>query len=166
MTPEIASVVLEVAGIAGGLVTTGVAFGGWLMRQTLVTKEDLRTRLEGHDTLLNRTRDDLQKIKMEMAVHRQEDATVHARVDGEIAQIREVMAALPTQRDLANVTSAIERMRVEITAQLGTVSGDIKAIDARLSGLHGALERTQTAVDRHEQIISDAAARQRGSGHG
>ncbi len=149
MPPEWASLILELAGIAGGLFSVGCGFTAWLARQTLVTRDDL-----------GKVRDEVSDVRARLALHRQEDATTHARLDGEMANLRVQVAALPTQRDVAGVTSAIERMRVEVVGQLGAVAGDVKAMDARLGMVHEALGRTQDIVDRHEQIISDAAARQ------
>lgn len=106
-------------------------------------------------------REEIMTVRSQLSIHKAEDAAYHAKADGETAMLRERLASLPTQRDLTNLGSAIERMRVEIGTQLGAVSADVKVTASRIDGVHEILGRTQDAVDRHEQIISEAAHRGR-----
>ena len=151
MAPEWASLALEVAGIAGGAISIAIGFTTWLVHQTLVTKDELARRLKEYEDAQTKVREEVFGVRARLELHRQEDATYHAKLDGEMESLRVQVAALPTQRDLAALASAIERMRIEVVGSLGTVAGDVKAMDARLGGLHETLIRTQDVVDRHEQ---------------
>ena len=140
-------------------------FGLWPLAKHLLfdpartAQEALATQVGGIASGLVKTREEVMDLRSRFALHRQEDVTDHAKMDGEMATLRERLASLPTQRDISNLASAIERMRLEIGSQLGAVSADVKVAAARIDGVHEMLERTQDAVDRHEQIISDAARR-------
>jgi len=155
VNPELATLVLEIASIAVTLLGAGFGAGIWVVRQTLVTKGELQA-------LAIRVREDGVTLRQILDLHKAEDAAYHARADGEVVRLREMLTVLPTHREMAEMLRAMERMRVDITAGLGTVSGDIKGINARMGAVQEALTRTQNIVDRHEAIISDAAARQGG----
>lgn len=106
-------------------------------------------------------RNEAAECRSRLALHKQEDATTHAHLEGELARLREQLAALPTARDLHALTSAIERSRGELADKISQVGADVRVVATRLDGLGAAQERVQVVVDRHESVISDAAARRR-----
>ena len=165
-SPELISLAIEVAGAALTLLGIGWGWGAWVVRQTLVTKVELQRHLKTQDTIASEIKDSTTAVRQMLDMHKAEELAYRARVDGDVARLREFQTIQPTHREMAGLLTAIERMRVDITAGIGNISGDVKGMGARLESVHETLSRTQNTVERHEQIISDAAARQGGRGGG
>ena len=108
-----------------------------------------------------RLREEIMTVRSQLSIHKAEDAAYHAKADGETATLRERMASLPTARDIGRIEQAIERMRAEVCMQISAVQGDVKVVETKVADVRDMLGRTQDAVDRHEQIISEAAHRGR-----
>jgi hypothetical protein len=149
-------------------VVAAVIFGLWpvarwlFVERTRAGQVTLSSQISALAEGLGKAQGELIDLRSRFALHRQEDATAHAKVDGELAIIRERLAALPTARDMGRIEQAIERMRAEVCMQISAVQGDVKVVETRVGDVRDMMDRTQIAVDRHEQIISDAAARHRG----
>ena len=128
--------------------------GRWIAEHQLSAHQRLVSEVRQLTADLASLRIDYSDQRNHLALHRQEDATHHARLDGELAALREKLAALPTGRDIGRLMQAIERMRAEVGTQLASVAGDLKVVEARVADVREMLERTEKTVDRHEQIMS------------
>lgn len=89
-------------------------------------------------------------VKVEGAI---EGASDHAgrikALEIDIARAETVLAAVPTAGEINALSLGIAGLR-----------GDIKGFEATIAGVRELFERQQSQVDRHEEILSEAARRQ------
>jgi hypothetical protein len=120
------------------------------IRRGLVGHDELVEALKGQDRRLR------EHIEAHLAIHAdldrrwQDHAVHHARVETKLDQ-------LPKEDAIQHLIREIGSMRAEMRERMAGLEGQIGGTDTRIDGLRDLLDRVGHTVERHDQIISEAA---------
>lgn len=149
------------AAIALMLTVVVVPLIRWAARKGLASADDLHgLRLDLHgrvDAVSRAQADALAAVEMRLttrlatladwsAAHGVE----HARLDGDLALVRQSLADLPRASQLADVAMA-----------LGDLRGDVRALGVAVEAVKRSVDQVDARVQRHDAIFADAARTRR-----
>ncbi len=135
LLPYISPVALVISGLAAWFLMKG--------RQEFAAK----TAVDHHAAQLAAMETRL--VKAEAAIASADDqADQVAEINARLVRAETVLGTLPTGGEIAALNVAIAALR-----------GDIRVFEATLAGVKELVERHEGRVDRHEEILSEAARR-------
>ena len=138
----------------------------------------IRKGLVGHDELIAALKAQDGKLKEHVDAH----VGVHAELerrsaeesrlsqewrhahDVHHARVEAMLAGLPTSDAVQQVLRQLMEMRVEMRERMTALEGGINETDTRIDGLRDLIDRVGNTVERHDQIISEAALAARHKG--
>jgi len=136
LVPYISPVALLISGLAAWFLMKG--------RQEFAAKSST----DKHAQQLSEM--EVRLVKAEAAIKDTDDqATRLAALEMRVVRAETVLATVPTTGEITALSLAIAGLR-----------GDIKGFEATIAGFKELFERQEMRVDRHEEILSEAARRQ------
>ena len=159
--------------IAFALTVAVIPFGKWVIgqvRKGLASHDDLLTAkteaadriaaqakaaAESHAALERRVNERLDVVSAWTGEHN----VLHAKLDGQIAQMRQTMEALPTAGQINQVLLVMKELQGEFRQGLVKNEGQLQTLEANIANVQRSIEQLDGRVSRHEGIFADAARR-------